>query len=761
MRKIFITLILLVFVSVFLYPYTSDFMKRIRLTSPTAGQLIKLDTDAVTWINSNDIVLDSLDIRIITVDTIFVYDRAVIGESGGSTAIGLDFQGTYTGDIIDFTDTTVDHTGSGGPCLIRAGTYASPISNADEDQSGFIRLYGTTSADGTSYDRGIFACLTTSGAKGVFPIAGLAEVRDGGDPKKVQAAQFISHLNHTGATLSALGGDVTAGMYGAWLKITANAGATTESGSRAAPVWLDNQLYGSNINAGMEEYAIFSTAGGTVPDAWAGFETTSSGWAQLFHFDETAYDQAPISNTSLKVLLNATQYYLPLSSENDSFTWGYPIILNGSQDYGIDMNSATLTDAELRGSQGELWENISTDGIWTTDGGLTIGDAITDPTTFNGTITSNQIHTSGTTVFYFRTSLSGTSGEHNNLRARAQSTATSASTSDIKGVYGQGIANAGKYAGAITGVFANAIVKNTATATHVRGTFIEAETEGTPTAVTNLYGAYIRTKVHLDPTTDYYGLMIDNEKMATGYLSDAYIGMKSTTWGSGASSATYGIDMNGIEGLSTADIRGHEGEIIFNDPDGTWDFGISDLTTKGDIDVYDTDGSSRYWHEYNLPASSASPGASGATYIAPSANSQGGYQFNANTEQVHYQTHVEADWDGSTDMELEIIWQVNEVAADDGTVDLKAIFYYSGDHEATLKTQTVEVAHTITGNKAQFTQHKTTLTINWDLVDHVVQVDDTFGIILNLETDTSECDDIIINYSEFKYETTKPAPETD
>ena len=70
------------------------------------------------------------------------------------------------------------------------------------------------------------------------------------------------------------------------------------------------------------------------------------------------------------------------------------------------------------------------------------------------------------------------------------------------------------------------------------------------------------------------------------------------------------------------------------------------------------------------------------------------------------------------------------------------------------------MAHTITGDKAQYTQHVTTFTINYDLTNHVVQALDVLGFILNLETDTSECDDIIINYAEIKYRTTKPAMET-
>lgn len=231
---------------------------------------------------------------------------------------------TLTDDAIDFSSVVINHTGSGGPCLIRAGTYGSPVSNSDEDQSGMIRLYSTTDAGGTSYDRGIFVCTKTTNTKGVFPVAGLAEVNavpTGNGPTKVQAAQFIAHLNSATAKLAALGGDATAGMYGGWFKIAANEGATTASGSRAAPLWVDNQLNGSNINAGMEEYGIFATTGGSKPDAFIGFETTSSGWSYLFSFDETSYDQDPVGSGDatggnkdyyLKVNINGVAYGIQL-----------------------------------------------------------------------------------------------------------------------------------------------------------------------------------------------------------------------------------------------------------------------------------------------------------------------------------------------------------------------------------------------------------------------------------------------------------------
>lgn len=245
----------------------------------------------------------------------------------GSTVTGIDFTGTITGNAISFTDITMVPSGSGGTAFIRAGVYGDPatttfVENSSQNQSGMIRLYGATSADGTSYDRGVFVCLVTTGTKGIFPIAGLAEVRDqaGAGPTAVMAAQFICDLHTTGAKLAALSG--IGGMYGGWFKITAIDGATIHANARAAPLWLDNQLYGANASAIGEEYTIFSTTGGSVPKAWASFETSGAGWENLLHFDETCYDEDPVKATGLtiaegdspylKVDLNGTPYGVPL-----------------------------------------------------------------------------------------------------------------------------------------------------------------------------------------------------------------------------------------------------------------------------------------------------------------------------------------------------------------------------------------------------------------------------------------------------------------
>jgi len=234
----------------------------------------------------------------------------------------LKLTGGLNRDTIDLSGVTYVPTGSNGPCLIRAGTYANPLAITKEAQSGLIRLYAETNADGTSYDRGVFVCLKTTGKKNIFPIAGLAEVlaQASTGPTAVMAAQFICHLNSATAKL-ATSASATDGMFAAWLKITANDGATVSTAARVAPLWLDNQLYGANASNALE-YTIYNTTGGSVPKAWAAFSTSGAGWAQLLYFDATMATVVPFVATGcsvtvatvpyLKVLIGTQQYGIPL-----------------------------------------------------------------------------------------------------------------------------------------------------------------------------------------------------------------------------------------------------------------------------------------------------------------------------------------------------------------------------------------------------------------------------------------------------------------
>jgi hypothetical protein len=238
--------------------------------------------------------------------------------------IGIDFQGAFGSNVIDFSNATIDPTGSGGPCFIRVGAYGSEVDyGADNHQSGVIRLYTTCSGDISSYDRGLFACTVTTGAKGAYPVAGLAEANNTGTgPRYLGAAQFIAHLGarSSGAHLVTLGGlPQICGMYGAWLKVTASGTAVCDSGSRVACAWIDSQMSGTISG---EEFGLFATTGASRPDAFIGFSTSSSGYDQLLSFDSTfnsgagtcvTTDSVPgTQDARIKVYYDGTQYYIPL-----------------------------------------------------------------------------------------------------------------------------------------------------------------------------------------------------------------------------------------------------------------------------------------------------------------------------------------------------------------------------------------------------------------------------------------------------------------
>jgi hypothetical protein len=100
------------------------------------------------------------------------------------------------------------------------------------------------------------------------------------------------------------------------MKLYGNSGVPA-SGSKVTVLWLDSQLGAGGAVQGTE-YALFVTAGGSVPDAIIGTKTTSGGWASLVAFEDNA---APVgaavaasvdSDASIQVTVGGTPYYIPL-----------------------------------------------------------------------------------------------------------------------------------------------------------------------------------------------------------------------------------------------------------------------------------------------------------------------------------------------------------------------------------------------------------------------------------------------------------------
>lgn len=123
---------------------------------------------------------------------------------------------------------------------------------------------------------------------------------------------------------------------------------------------------------------------------------------------------------------------------------------------------------------------------------------------------------------------------------------------------------------------------------------------------------------------------------------------------------------------------------------------------------------------------------------------------------IRGQVDVHSDWDGATDLIFDIVFMVNVNNAGGlvtDTVDLRMDIWYKGVGDTVTKTQAVEVA-TIVGQSAQYKQFKAVFTVDWNYAGNVVEAGDILAMNLNLETDTSEVDDVVITGMSFYYQTT-------
>ncbi len=163
-----------------------------------------------------------------------------------------------------------------------------------------------------------------------------------------------------------------------------------------------------------------------------------------------------------------------------------------------------------------------------------------------------------------------------------------------------------------------------------------------------------------------------------------------------------------------------------------------------------------YRRYYHVALGSANPGASGATWVEAGANTTGGWRLTNSAWLLRGQTDIHSDWDGASNMTVNVKFMVNidnTGGADADTVDLKLTAYYKGVGDTATKSQTVEVA-TIVGKSAQYKGFSASFAIDWDAASNVVEVGDSIAFLLNLETDSSEVDDIVIVSMEYFYNTT-------
>jgi hypothetical protein len=151
----------------------------------------------------------------------------------------------------------------------------------------------------------------------------------------------------------------------------------------------------------------------------------------------------------------------------------------------------------------------------------------------------------------------------------------------------------------------------------------------------------------------------------------------------------------------------------------------------------------------------------GATATEPNGSTLGGYRLNASSEELYFHASVCNNWDAASDLKFVVYWEVNidNSGGNVGdTVDIRCRTYIKGEGDITPKLQTLEES-TVVGQSAQYKQFKTIFTIDYDDGTNPVDVGDVICFFVNLETDTSEIDDIIINMCRFSYKVAKLLPE--
>lgn len=229
----------------------------------------------------------------------------------GIKAIGINLTGAFTGHAIYVTAATFATTKR----ALRIGDYATPIEVAGGE--GLIRTYSqTTTGTGATAIQFHWGLVSTTaniiGSQSQFEVQTTVT-----GPTSILGNDIIVGLSATG--LMADSATVGDGLIGQRVKIYGSGGTVT---GNAVTLWLDNQI--NIVTPGRIEASILGTCGGSKPDSFIWLSTTSSGWSQFMYLDSTMAAAEPFvasgcnvsgagaSEPYLKVLVNATQYGIPL-----------------------------------------------------------------------------------------------------------------------------------------------------------------------------------------------------------------------------------------------------------------------------------------------------------------------------------------------------------------------------------------------------------------------------------------------------------------
>ena len=237
-----------------------------------------------------------------------------ISQTGTFSSHGINLGGAYSGHAIYYPATASLATNKR---ILRFGDYGTEIPVVGGQ--GIIRTYckvnSGTGATALQFHWG-FTENTSSPIGSQMQIESQAGTPG---PTGICGHDFLVGIASTKyLAASATEGD---GLRATWHKVYASADSVCNGD--VYPVWIDHQM--SCAVAGTEASIRVST-GGTRPNAFVWFHTTSSGLDNLLYFDSTMASAAPLGSGSLKDSdgtnikcdkylindINGTPYYIPL-----------------------------------------------------------------------------------------------------------------------------------------------------------------------------------------------------------------------------------------------------------------------------------------------------------------------------------------------------------------------------------------------------------------------------------------------------------------
>lgn len=182
---------------------------------------------------------------------------------------------------------------------------------------------------------------------------------------------------------------------------------------------------------------------------------------------------------------------------------------------------------------------------------------------------------------------------------------------------------------------------------------------------------------------------------------------------------------------------------------------IDDLYTDASYIRIDSSRNGGYWHEYNYDAYSLDKGGSGAILLAPNASTLGGWWLDAINEYLYWGGHIEGDWDETTDVIIEIWFEVNvdnTGGNDTDTVKFQLELYHKILGELVTGVDSLD-GTTVVGKSDQHELFKQSIVLT------NVRPDENLAFRLNLNTILGDVTSVIVNYIELIYQSYYPAEE--